>query len=301
MGKPSERKITVLEDVENFEKLMDAEWNASISHYPVVTLDERKFNKPELLPITSDLQKLKQFMFSQICILTVSFKAKRTIQFRNGESCQSSCWARTKEEQEKHQRFLWQFMKAVLVVAVVQLKMLLNLSLTLVEKHLFKRYVLVYRSTFKNLKIGDWFEISFLHSFEDNQNQRFRRYFRETFEKFVENMPRFKSQNYLALRRYSRQVQCLYEVHTHFWVWAGHIYYGHKKTKEAVYCRFLQFTCQLAFKVWQSLNFGECSLLETDFQVFESVMFKIPTNVEVKLATINSNRKCPRNVPNSFG
>lgn len=58
---------------------MDAEWNTSISHHSIATLDERKY-KPDLLPITSDLQKLRQFIVSRISSLTVFLRAQPSLQ-----------------------------------------------------------------------------------------------------------------------------------------------------------------------------------------------------------------------------
>lgn len=65
-----EKDKGVLEDVEHFEKLMEAEWNYRVSHHSVTTLNDRKHNQPDLLPVTSDLQKLKEFITSKIIALT---------------------------------------------------------------------------------------------------------------------------------------------------------------------------------------------------------------------------------------
>lgn len=54
-----EKDKGLLEDVEHFEKLMEAEWNFRISHHSITTLNDRKHNQPELLPVTNDLKKPK--------------------------------------------------------------------------------------------------------------------------------------------------------------------------------------------------------------------------------------------------
>ena len=65
-----EKDKGVLEDVEHFEKLMEAEWNDRVSHHSVTTLNDRKHNQPDLLPVTSDLQKLKEYITSKIIAIT---------------------------------------------------------------------------------------------------------------------------------------------------------------------------------------------------------------------------------------
>ncbi|XP_068758091.1 uncharacterized protein [Montipora capricornis] len=65
-----EKDKGLLEDVEHFEKLMEAEWNFRISHHSITTLSDRKHNQPELLPVTNDLKKLKEFITSKIIALT---------------------------------------------------------------------------------------------------------------------------------------------------------------------------------------------------------------------------------------
>ncbi|XP_068720834.1 uncharacterized protein [Montipora capricornis] len=65
-----EKDKDVLEDVEHSEKLMEAEWNYRVSHHSVTTLNDGKHNQPDLLPVTSDLQKLKEFITSKIIALT---------------------------------------------------------------------------------------------------------------------------------------------------------------------------------------------------------------------------------------
>ena len=48
---------------------MEAEWNFRISHHSITTLNDRKHNQPELLPVTNDFKKLKEFITSKIIAL----------------------------------------------------------------------------------------------------------------------------------------------------------------------------------------------------------------------------------------
>lgn len=70
-----EKDKGLLEDVEHFEKLMEAEWNYRISHHSLTTLNDRRHNQPDLLPITSDLQKLKEYITAKIISLTSQLQA----------------------------------------------------------------------------------------------------------------------------------------------------------------------------------------------------------------------------------
>ena len=70
----------LLEDIGHFEKLMDAEWNYRVSHHSLSTLDDRKHNQPDLLPVIGDLQKLREFITAKINSLVISLKAKPSLQ-----------------------------------------------------------------------------------------------------------------------------------------------------------------------------------------------------------------------------
>lgn len=63
--------------MENFEKLMEAEWNYRISRHSMTTLNDRKHNQPDLLPVTSDLQKLKEYITLKIISLTSQLESTR--------------------------------------------------------------------------------------------------------------------------------------------------------------------------------------------------------------------------------
>lgn len=53
-------------DADNFAKLLDMEWSHRISHHSLTTLSSRKFNKVDMLPLTEDLTKLRQFIKRKI-------------------------------------------------------------------------------------------------------------------------------------------------------------------------------------------------------------------------------------------
>ena len=72
-----EKDRGLLEDIEHFEKLMEAEWNYRISHHSMTTLNDRKHNQPDLLPVTSDLQKLKEYITLKIVYLTSKLKSAK--------------------------------------------------------------------------------------------------------------------------------------------------------------------------------------------------------------------------------
>ena len=51
------------EDVDNFEKLIDAEWSYRVSHHSLSALS---FNKVDLLPLAEDLEKLRKSVLSKM-------------------------------------------------------------------------------------------------------------------------------------------------------------------------------------------------------------------------------------------
>lgn len=61
-----------------FDKLMDGEWADSISSIAQATLKTNKFNKPELLPVTQDLVKLRDFQQQRIGELLPEVRANAT-------------------------------------------------------------------------------------------------------------------------------------------------------------------------------------------------------------------------------
>ena len=49
---------------------MEVEWNFRVSHHSITILSNRKHNQPELLSVTNDIKKLKEFITSKIIALT---------------------------------------------------------------------------------------------------------------------------------------------------------------------------------------------------------------------------------------
>jgi len=68
--KHSRRKTGLLEDVEHFEKLMEAEWNYHISHHSMTTLNDGRYNQPDLVLVMSDFQTLKEYITLKIILLS---------------------------------------------------------------------------------------------------------------------------------------------------------------------------------------------------------------------------------------
>ena len=57
-------------EAESFRKLLSSEWCDEISTVALATIKTNKFNKPEIIPVTSDLVKLKEYLDSQMVKLT---------------------------------------------------------------------------------------------------------------------------------------------------------------------------------------------------------------------------------------
>ena len=62
-------------EAESFSKLLSNEWCDQISTIALATLKANKFNKPEILPVTSDLLKLKKYLSLQILELGARLEA----------------------------------------------------------------------------------------------------------------------------------------------------------------------------------------------------------------------------------
>ena len=75
-----EKDQVLLQDMDNLEKLMGSEWSDSISYHSLGTLYKRKFNKPDLLPVTEDLEVLRKHLLQKIVTCTATLKAAPTIQ-----------------------------------------------------------------------------------------------------------------------------------------------------------------------------------------------------------------------------
>ena len=75
MGKALRQKDNILlTDQQNLEKLIASEWNERISHPSLSMLQSKKFNKIELLPVTSDLEILRKYLLDQLSGLTKSLE-----------------------------------------------------------------------------------------------------------------------------------------------------------------------------------------------------------------------------------
>jgi len=61
--------VTV-QEVDDFLFLHSSEWTSRISSASLASLKYRKYNNPELLPVTSDLVKLKEYQTRQIALLS---------------------------------------------------------------------------------------------------------------------------------------------------------------------------------------------------------------------------------------
>ena len=58
------------EEVNSYLQLHESEWACKISTVALTSLSERKFNKPELHPLTDDLVKIRKFQLQEIQRLT---------------------------------------------------------------------------------------------------------------------------------------------------------------------------------------------------------------------------------------
>lgn len=66
------------EDVNSYLQLHDSEWSIKISSVALSTLSERKFNNPEILPLTDDLLGLRKFQLQEIERLTAEVGTEPT-------------------------------------------------------------------------------------------------------------------------------------------------------------------------------------------------------------------------------
>lgn len=65
---------------EYFLQLMEAEWNSSVSYHSLGELARKKFNKIELLPLTSDLKQLRTHLMENMGRLTEMLKKEPSLQ-----------------------------------------------------------------------------------------------------------------------------------------------------------------------------------------------------------------------------
>lgn len=71
-------------DVENFILLHDTEWADKISSHARQTIAERKYNEPDILPLTCDIVKQKDFLLQEIVRLSeLLLKDINAVNWRN--------------------------------------------------------------------------------------------------------------------------------------------------------------------------------------------------------------------------
>ena len=68
------------ETVEAFVELIESEWSTKVSAAAIRSLNENTFNKQPVLPLTSDLVKLREFLLHKIPVLTKMLKNEPTVQ-----------------------------------------------------------------------------------------------------------------------------------------------------------------------------------------------------------------------------
>ena len=66
------------DEVNSYLELHDAEWAEKVTASALTTLHERKFNKPEILPLTSDLVKLRDFQLKELPRLVAELEKETT-------------------------------------------------------------------------------------------------------------------------------------------------------------------------------------------------------------------------------
>lgn len=82
-----EKDDELLKDCANFLALVESEWGDKISSFSLATLSKRKRNNVELLPLASDLQKIKSYMEDSMKVLSETLQDAPTPDAW-GELCQ---------------------------------------------------------------------------------------------------------------------------------------------------------------------------------------------------------------------
>ena len=65
---------------EAFVELIESEWSTKVSAAAIRTLNENTFNKQPVLPLTSDLVKLREFLLHKIPVVTAMLKNEPSVQ-----------------------------------------------------------------------------------------------------------------------------------------------------------------------------------------------------------------------------
>jgi hypothetical protein len=68
--------VSMVQDSDSFISLHKSDWTSVISSSALATYKHRRYNAPEVLPVTSDLLKLKKYQESTIASLTSSLRDK---------------------------------------------------------------------------------------------------------------------------------------------------------------------------------------------------------------------------------
>ena len=66
-----EKNIEQERDAESFIRLYDSEWQTKVSSIALKTITIAKRNTPDLIPVTADLMKIKQYLESVIAELVM--------------------------------------------------------------------------------------------------------------------------------------------------------------------------------------------------------------------------------------
>ena len=57
-------------------ELLKDTWSQEVSTHALTTLGERKFNQPEILPVTEDLLKVRNYLLTEIKTTSKNLKLK---------------------------------------------------------------------------------------------------------------------------------------------------------------------------------------------------------------------------------
>ena len=61
-------------DASNFRRMLEIDWSYAISHHSLTTLNVRKFNKVDVLPLAEDLNKLRKYIEKVISTSVISLQ-----------------------------------------------------------------------------------------------------------------------------------------------------------------------------------------------------------------------------------
>ena len=111
--------------------LEDVEWNYRISHHSMTTLNDRKHNQPDLLPVTSDLRLLKEYITLKIVSLSSQLQSASRPDVRTWRELSEMVLNRlilfNKRRGERQQDFEWKPTPIALIGSKPPVKMSLHL------------------------------------------------------------------------------------------------------------------------------------------------------------------------------